>query len=412
MSAVAGTRCCLVSRASRPVVTPEGKSVTVSSKLKPGPSSQFLIEVADEVCALGRHVMPAGPYGTCGRVLGYHLRESTCSLSRFSKSIGTRRTSTAALVSCGHLRHCDSLSPDLFRLTGLGLVISQNLARLMRGDVTLSSPAGGGTVAVVELPLRPPSGPLPFLSPAAPTSSPNVISRTLLGSSDSVRSVDDAASSASLDRRRFGSASSTSSLPGASTSSVAVARAAALASLAKADMGLSSQGSNDAAARAPRVTRLIIAEDTASSRRLIESMVERLGGQSLRENTVFATNGREALNAFQAAGASVQLVILDMHMPEMDGHAACKAIRDVQRTLSRSCPVLALSADAFSDQRERALESGFSGYLTKPLTLSQFHRVLEDHMPDRVPSTRPSARRTSASTDLLLPPTVREGGSK
>ncbi len=126
--------------------------------------------------------------------------------------------------------------------------------------------------------------------------------------------------------------------------------------------------------------RLIVAEDTASSRRLIESMVERIGGRALRDRTVFATNGREALEAFQEAGSSVQLVILDMHMPEMDGLAACQAIRSAQLSLSRACPILALSADALTEQRQLALENGFTGYLTKPITLAQLTNVLLTHL--------------------------------
>jgi CheY-like chemotaxis protein len=171
---------------------------------------------------------------------------------------------------------------------------------------------------------------------------------------------------------------------------------------------------------------LIVADDCLSSRRLFKSMMQRIGGPALLARTLFAENGREALDHF-IGSRSVGLVILDIHMPEMDGFQAMRAMRTHIRRLanrrkSRSavsdtachepeetsphdsedaevsngssadreldhasdpdpecCPILALSADAFAEQREQAIASGFNGYITKPVSLAQLRSLLQTH---------------------------------
>jgi CheY-like chemotaxis protein len=79
---------------------------------------------------------------------------------------------------------------------------------------------------------------------------------------------------------------------------------------------------------------------------------------------VEAVNGAEALNALKAE--PFDLVLLDMHMPVMDGPAAIKAIRASGEAWA-GIPVIALTADAMSGDRERYLAMGMTGYLSKPL---------------------------------------------
>jgi signal transduction histidine kinase/ActR/RegA family two-component response regulator len=79
---------------------------------------------------------------------------------------------------------------------------------------------------------------------------------------------------------------------------------------------------------------------------------------------VEAVNGAEALNALKAE--PFDLVLLDMHMPVMDGPAAIKAIRASGEAWA-DIPVIALTADAMSGDRERYLAMGMTGYLSKPL---------------------------------------------
>jgi CheY-like chemotaxis protein len=134
----------------------------------------------------------------------------------------------------------------------------------------------------------------------------------------------------------------------------------------------------------PERCRLVVAEDTATSRRLLQSMLRSLGGPEIIAETVFVTNGREAFDAFLASQETVELVILDMCIAHArarrswrhDGHPR----RSATTAGSRACPVLALSADAFTEQRERALAQGFSDYLTKPISLAQLAAVVAEHL--------------------------------
>jgi CheY-like chemotaxis protein len=74
-------------------------------------------------------------------------------------------------------------------------------------------------------------------------------------------------------------------------------------------------------------------------------------------------------------------VILDLHMPKMDGFATVAALR--RKGEFASTPVLALTASAMMGDRERALDAGFTGYVTKPIRLSALRaevtRLLEVH---------------------------------
>lgn len=67
---------------------------------------------------------------------------------------------------------------------------------------------------------------------------------------------------------------------------------------------------------------------------------------------------------------------MDIHMPGMDGFETMQQIK----TIDRSIPVIALSADAFSDQQSNALNSGFDGYLTKPIQTDQLILCLKEFL--------------------------------
>jgi CheY-like chemotaxis protein len=92
---------------------------------------------------------------------------------------------------------------------------------------------------------------------------------------------------------------------------------------------------------------------------------------------VEAANGQEALESL--AREPFDIVLLDMHMPIMDGPATIKGIRESGEAWS-AIPVIALTADAMSGDRERYLGLGMNGYLSKPLAerdlLTEIARVL------------------------------------
>ena len=110
------------------------------------------------------------------------------------------------------------------------------------------------------------------------------------------------------------------------------------------------------AARAPMV---LIAEDTQVNRLVATHMLERLG---CRVQAV--VNGREAVAAVRAGG--IDLVLMDIMMPEMDGLAATRAIRALAEPLG-AIPIIGLSANAFRSDEEAGRAAGMNGFATKPI---------------------------------------------
>jgi CheY-like chemotaxis protein len=88
--------------------------------------------------------------------------------------------------------------------------------------------------------------------------------------------------------------------------------------------------------------------------------------KTLGHEAHFSANGVEALQAAQEHRFDV--VLMDLHMPEMDGIAATRAIRALPDPARSTVPIVALTADAFDDTRERCLVAGMNDFLTKPVS--------------------------------------------
>ncbi len=92
-----------------------------------------------------------------------------------------------------------------------------------------------------------------------------------------------------------------------------------------------------------------------------------------------ARNGREALAALERAGGAIELVLMDLMMPEMDGLAAMRAIR--ARPEWRRLPIIALTAKAMPDDRARCLEAGANDYVTKPIDVDKLVSLIRVWIP-------------------------------
>src|SRR5262249_47024241 len=86
-----------------------------------------------------------------------------------------------------------------------------------------------------------------------------------------------------------------------------------------------------------------------------------------------AENGRQALGVL-ADTPGIDLVLMDIMMPEMDGYETMRAIRGIDRF--RELPIIALTAKAMKDDRRKCIESGASDYLAKPIGSEQLHSML------------------------------------
>jgi signal transduction histidine kinase/CheY-like chemotaxis protein len=110
-----------------------------------------------------------------------------------------------------------------------------------------------------------------------------------------------------------------------------------------------------------RGMRILLADDAPDNRFLILSYLNNTGSR-----IEIAENGEEAVAKFRAAG--YDLVLMDIEMPVMDGFAATRAIRQLEKaTNTPQTPVLALTAHAFSEMQQKCFDAGFTDVLTKPI---------------------------------------------
>lgn len=122
------------------------------------------------------------------------------------------------------------------------------------------------------------------------------------------------------------------------------------------------------------MARILIVDDKSSSRELERIVLESFGHEVFE-----ASNGREAIEV--AMEGVPDIVLLDLHMPELDGYATLLEFRKDER-FSRT-PVVALTASAMQGDEVRALEAGFSGYITKPVSLHDLHKHIRGFLKTR-----------------------------
>ncbi len=119
--------------------------------------------------------------------------------------------------------------------------------------------------------------------------------------------------------------------------------------------------------------RILLVEDDAVNREVASEMLSRSG---LLIDT--AENGREAVS--KVASEEYALVLMDINMPEMDGLAATRAIRALPERAS--LPVIALTANAFDNDRTACLEAGMNGFVPKPISPQVLQEALLAWLPD------------------------------
>jgi len=110
-----------------------------------------------------------------------------------------------------------------------------------------------------------------------------------------------------------------------------------------------------------RPLRLLVAEDNEVNCEVLAAMIAHLGHQAQ-----FAHDGRAAVLAVQQG--DFDLVLMDLHMPELDGIAATRAIRALPDGKA-ALPIIALTADAYAETRAACFDAGMNGFLSKPVSL-------------------------------------------
>jgi PAS domain S-box-containing protein len=115
--------------------------------------------------------------------------------------------------------------------------------------------------------------------------------------------------------------------------------------------------------------RLLLAEDNELNRQLIKAMLEQAG-----HKVVVVNDGAEAVRI--AIRNEFDAILMDVHMPEMDGYAATRAIRNATRHMP-SLPIIALTANALPDEAERCLEAGMNVHVPKPVNWTALFTTID-----------------------------------
>ena len=131
------------------------------------------------------------------------------------------------------------------------------------------------------------------------------------------------------------------------------------------------------ATRQPLSGRVLLVEDNELNSEIASELIEQLGAQ-----VECACDGEEAVTlACEAEEGYYRLIFMDWQMPRMDGIEATKAIIAYERETGRvHVPIVAMTANAFNEDRRRALEAGMDGFMAKPIDLKELEHNLREYL--------------------------------
>ena len=119
--------------------------------------------------------------------------------------------------------------------------------------------------------------------------------------------------------------------------------------------------------------RILLVEDNALNQEIAAELLRMMG-----VTVDIAENGKAALEQFQESALGYyDLIFMDMQMPIMDGCTSTKAIRALEREDAKTVPIIAMTANAFADDRQKTAESGMNEHLAKPIDPRQLKKTLE-----------------------------------
>jgi CheY-like chemotaxis protein len=119
-----------------------------------------------------------------------------------------------------------------------------------------------------------------------------------------------------------------------------------------------------------RSLTVLLAEDNTVNQRLVARLLEKRG-----HTVEIACNGREAVE--KSWRGAFDVVLMDVQMPELNGYDATRSIREREKRLGIRVPIIALTAHALNDDRERCLDAGMDAFVSKPIESSELFAALK-----------------------------------
>jgi CheY-like chemotaxis protein len=121
--------------------------------------------------------------------------------------------------------------------------------------------------------------------------------------------------------------------------------------------------------------KLLLVEDVDINQEIVKALLEPTGVQL---HTV--CNGREAVDAVSQDPSAYSLVFMDVQMPEMDGYEATRKIRALEDECAHRLPIIAMTANVFKEDVEKAIASGMNGHLGKPIEQCSLYQTISQHL--------------------------------
>ncbi len=121
--------------------------------------------------------------------------------------------------------------------------------------------------------------------------------------------------------------------------------------------------------------RILMAEDLPINREIVYSMLEHTGAE-----IISAVDGAEAVSIFQSSGAPFDLVLMDIHMPEVDGYEATRRIRTLDTPGADTLPIIAMTANVFREDVERCIAAGMDDHIGKPVDVAELIQKLRNYL--------------------------------
>ncbi|GGN71764.1 histidine kinase [Streptomyces albiflavescens] len=306
------------------------------------------------------------------------LRDADADLIAFSVTdTGIGIAASKMRVIFEAFKQADGTTSRKYGGTGLGLSISREIARLLGGEIHAQSEPGRGSTFTLYLPLHPSELPpqgygqlAPALEAGELLASEAELSGAGIETPAEVKSYQETQNGpAALFRRRRRAVSAVEqrgALPGQPNGAAGTAQEQWAAA-----------GRQDAESQPRRGIRfegekVLIVDDDIRNVFALTSVLEQHG-----LSVLYAENGREGIEVLEQHD-DVTVVLMDIMMPEMDGYATTTAIRRMPQFAG--LPIIALTAKAMKGDREKAIESGASDYVTKPVDPDHLLSVMEQWM--------------------------------